>query len=100
MTILPDNKVTDVHTAPAPCEAASLYYRPGNLVHGAPCVRAAAWRVNLHGCRELVLCEDHLQSWKQSQCCAISQGRSLSCVHCGRKFERFDIACSIEALEW
>jgi integrase len=73
------------------CEAADLVGHEGM----PPCRRPAVWRVDMHGCRQRVLCEDHLKSWKHTQSAAIEAGRNLVCGHCGRIFESFQLACSI-----
>jgi integrase len=76
------------------CEAASLVGHEGT----PPCLRPAVWRVDMHGCRQRVLCEEHLESWKHTQGAAIEAARKLACAHCGRIFESFQLACTITTL--
>lgn len=76
------------------CDASTLVGHEGI----PPCRRAPLWRVAMHACRQVVLCDDHLQSWKHNQREAIYAGRALWCAHCGQRFERFEEACSITKL--
>jgi site-specific recombinase XerD len=75
------------------CEVASLATH-----QGGPCRRRAKWRLNLHGCLQLLVCERDMQAFKRHQLEAICQGRVLACVHCGGTFERLDDSCTITRL--
>jgi integrase len=75
------------------CEVSSL------VTHdGPPCRRPAKFRLNLHGCLQLLICERGLKGWKRKQLAFLSSGRTLACVHCGQVFERFDDACTVTPL--
>lgn len=75
------------------CEVANLKTHTG-----APCRRRAKWRLNLHGCLQMLMCERDFQAFKRHQLEALYRGRVLACVHCGKSFERFEDACTISRL--
>jgi hypothetical protein len=75
------------------CEVATM-----ETHRGAPCKRRAKWRVNLHGCQKLLLCERDVQAQRATLLKALYEGRRLECVHCLRMFDRLDDACSMARL--
>jgi hypothetical protein len=77
----------------ARCEVATL-----TTHHGAPCTRRANWQLDLHGCKQILMCERDIQTWKRHQLEALYRGTRLGCVHCGQSFECFDDVCSITRL--
>ena len=84
--------VSTLHDVPR-CEVTAL-----KTWTGAPCRRAAKWRVDLHGCLQIVMCERDLREWKRSQLAGLFAGRVLECVHCGKISTRLDELCSITQL--
>jgi site-specific recombinase XerD len=93
-TVLPDTTFEAVIAAwddESPrCEVANLATH-----HGPACRRCANWRVTLHGCRQVLMCGQHLNGWKRMMLAALDQGRSPICVHCEHTFYRLDEACTI-----
>ena len=69
------------------CEVDSL-----STHQGAPCQRRAKWRVNLHGCKQMLLCESDVQAQRAALLKALYEGRRLECVHCLQSFDQLDDA--------
>lgn len=75
------------------CEVATMATH-----QGAPCKRRAKWRVNLHGCKQMLLCERDVQAQRATLLKALYEGRRLECVHCLQSFASLDDACTTTRL--
>ncbi|WP_142926667.1 hypothetical protein [Mycobacterium marinum] len=47
------------------------------------CLRPVRWRLNLHGCEQVLLCGQHLRAWEREA----AAERRPECAHCGRTFD-------------
>ena len=62
----------------------------------ARCRRTAHWRLDLHGCEQVLICGQHLSAWKHRGQAAGRGGLiSPKCVHCGRTFISVDDAYTV-----
>lgn len=64
---------------------------------GPQCRRAAAWRINLHGCEQANACGQHMNAWKRSVLFTFGTAWPR-CAHCGRSFYGLSDAFTVSAL--
>ncbi|PLV52996.1 hypothetical protein [Mycobacterium simiae] len=83
-----DDIVAAFHQHP-PCEM------PGAA--GDTCRRPARWRVDLHGCEQVLMCTQHKNTWIGARR-ADEQAGQPRCTHCGRVFESLDAAVTVVAI--
>lgn len=75
---------------------------------GGHCLRAARWRIDLHGCEQVNMCAQHKNAWvrqaladdraAKSKAGSLKFGGRPRCAHCGRVFECLDEAVRITAI--
>ncbi|MDC8980498.1 hypothetical protein PR370_01945 [Mycobacterium marinum] len=60
---------------------------------GGRCLRLVRWRLNLHGCEQVLLCSQHLRAWERE---ADAECRP-ECAHCGGRFDSLAAAYTVTA---
>lgn len=64
---------------------------------GDTCRRPARWRVDLHGCEQVLMCTQHKNTWIGARRADEEAGQPR-CTHCGRVFESLDAAVTVVAI--
>lgn len=58
---------------------------------GGRCLRPVRWRLNLHGCEQVLLCGQHLRAWERE----VTAECRPECAHCGRRFDSLAAAYTV-----
>lgn len=66
---------------------------------GGTCRRAARWRIDLHGCEQVIMCGQHKNGWLRRM---LAYRRQIPghprCAHCRTEFDTVDDAVRITAI--